>query len=53
MKTNSKTELTIAILSGTFLLLSIVRVSIDLYKASRKPKCTCGQKDKTPEGHAG
>ena len=51
MKTNSKTELTIAILSGTFLVLSIVRVSIDLYKASKKVKCSC--QDKVPENHAG
>ncbi|MBL6444693.1 hypothetical protein JMN32_00125 [Fulvivirga sp. 29W222] len=52
MKTANKTELTIAILSGTFLVLSIIRVSIDLYKAGKNSKCTCGQ-DKAIESHAG
>ncbi|WP_155176986.1 hypothetical protein [Fulvivirga kasyanovii] len=51
MKNSSKTEIAIAVLSGTFLLLSIVRVSLDLYRESKKKKCNCQEKKETSHAH--
>ena len=51
MKTNNKSDLALTILSGTFLVLSIVRISIELYKVSQQKKCGCHQKE-PKDGHS-